>query len=449
MNILDKFRYKKDDPEQLNIKLDQYSSKQTFKNKENLSKLLSTSVRVSSEIFPNISKAIDNVFRRIKLQNNFSFFVTANHIETQATCIAMPLSDTAEIVLTSKLVELLSQDELESVIAHEIAHFHYQHALYPDPNTVKDRLEYLNLLHFSRAAEISADRVGFIGCGSLESSLRAMLKITSGLSDKHLKFNFSNYLDQLRELKEIKGDKNLMYSTHPNFLIRMQALIWFSMSNEYHKYSNTNKKGSFDLKEVDEKISLKASLLDFKIGYFGTFILAICFLGLGATTIYGTGIELESSGGGFAKQLIGIYTNTLGDWAYLLIALAAFTTMFSTTLTCLDAFSRVLSPATEIIRGNKQGKPNKWYKLWLSIVVLGTIIILSLFLTDMKAMVDFATKVAFITSPVIAILNYLVINGKTIPKKYRQSNLLKVISWIGMFYLIGFSIYFSWMVGVN
>ena len=41
MNILDKFRYKKDDPEQLNIKLDQYSSKQTFKNKENLSKLLS------------------------------------------------------------------------------------------------------------------------------------------------------------------------------------------------------------------------------------------------------------------------------------------------------------------------------------------------------------------------------------------------------------------------
>ena len=202
-------------------------------------------------------------------------------------------------------------------------------------------------------------------------------------------------------------------------------------------------------KEVDEKISLKASLLDFKIGYFGTFILAICFLGLGATTIYGTGIELESSGGGFAKQLIGIYTNTLGDWAYLLIALAAFTTMFSTTLTCLDAFPRVLSPATEIIRGNKQGKPNKWYKLWLSIVVLGTIIILSLFLTDMKAMVDFATKVAFITSPVIAILNYLVINGKTIPKQYRQSNFLKVISWIGMFYLIGFSIYFSWMVGVN
>jgi hypothetical protein len=166
----------------------------------------------------------------------------------------MPLGDSAEIILTSKLIELLNGEELESVIAHEVAHFYYQHALYPQPNSSMNRVETLNLLNFSRAAEISADRIGFIGCGSLESSLRAMLKITSGLSDKHLKFNFSNYLDQLRELKEIKGDKNLMYSTHPNFLNRMQALIWFSMSNEYNKDLNSNKKGSFDLKTVDQKI---------------------------------------------------------------------------------------------------------------------------------------------------------------------------------------------------
>ena len=254
MNILDKFRYKKDDPAQLNIDLNQSNNKIYSKNKEHLSRLLSTSVKVTSEIFPNISKAIDNVFKRIKISNNFSFFVTANHFETQAICSAMPLSDTAEIILTSKLVELLNQDELESVIAHEVAHFYYQHALYPNPNKAKNRIEHLNLLHFSRAAEISADRVGFLGCKSLENSLRAMLKITSGLGDGHLKFNFSTYLDQLRELKENKGDKYALYSTHPNFLNRMQALIWFSMSNEYNDYLKTGKKGIYNLSEVDEKI---------------------------------------------------------------------------------------------------------------------------------------------------------------------------------------------------
>ena len=255
MNNLDKFRYSYDDPSQLNISLkkDPYE-KATIQKSDNINQLLSTSVRVTKEIFPNINSAIDNVFKRLKIENNLNFFVTANHFQTQATCSAMPLGDSAEIILTSKLIELLNGEELESVIAHEVAHFYYQHALYPQPNSSMNRVETLNLLNFSRAAEISADRIGFIGCGSLESSLRAMLKITSGLSDKHLKFNFSNYLDQLRELKEIKGDKNLMYSTHPNFLNRMQALIWFSMSNEYNQDLNSNKKGSFDLKTVDQKI---------------------------------------------------------------------------------------------------------------------------------------------------------------------------------------------------
>ena len=255
MNNLDKFRYSFDDPSQLNISLkkDPYE-KATNQKSDNINQLLSTSVRVTKEIFPNINSAIENVFKRLKIENNLNFFVTANHFQTQASCSAMPLGDSAEIILTSKLIELLNGEELESVIAHEVAHFYYQHALYPQPNSSMNRVETLNLLNFSRAAEISADRIGFIGCGSLESSLRAMLKITSGLSDKYLKFNFSNYLDQLRELKEIKGDKNLMYSTHPNFLNRMQALIWFSMSNEYNKDFNSNKKGSFDLKTVDQKI---------------------------------------------------------------------------------------------------------------------------------------------------------------------------------------------------
>lgn len=254
MNVLDKFRYSKDDPSQLNINLDNYSKKKRYEENENLSRLLSTSVKVSSEIFPIISKAIDNVFLRLKIKNNFTFFVTANHFETQAMCSAMPLSDSAEIIITSKLIDLLNPEELESVIAHEVAHFYYQHSLYPNPVSAKERLEHLNLLYFSRAAEISADRVGFLGCANLEYSLRAMLKLSSGLNDKHLKFNFSSYLDQLRELQDHKGDKFAIYSTHPNFLNRMQALIWFSMSKEYNEEFKTGKKGVYSLQDVDKKI---------------------------------------------------------------------------------------------------------------------------------------------------------------------------------------------------
>ena len=196
---------------------------------------------------------------------------------------------------------------------------------------------------------------------------------------------------------------------------------------------------------INETIPLKSALLDFKIGYWGTLILALCFVALGASTIYGTGIQLEASGGGFAKQLIGIYTNNLGNWAYFIIAIAAFTTMFSTTLTCLDAFPRVLSPTTEMLLGSKKPNNQSIYWVWILVVVIGTVIILSLFLTNMKSMVDFATKIAFVTSPILAILNYLVIHGKTMPEENKPNLFLKVLSWIGMLYLIGFSIYFIYL----
>lgn len=254
MNYLDKFRYSFDNLDEINIKKDVVVIKKKYAN-ERIKTLLSNSVKVSKEIFPNIQLSIDKVFDNLKLKNNFSFFITANHTETQAMCSMMPESNNAEIIITSKMIELLNKEELQSVIGHEVSHFYYQHSLYPSPISAKTRIEQLNYLHLSRAAEISADRAGFLASGNLENSLRAMLKITSGLTDEHINFNYSSYLDQLRELKELKGDKTQMFSTHPTFLNRMQALIWFSMSNEYHQFFETDKKGIYELKEVDKKIN--------------------------------------------------------------------------------------------------------------------------------------------------------------------------------------------------
>ena len=254
MNFLDKFRYSFDNLNEIGSLKNEDKEKKNIYNNPFLKSLLSNSVKVTNEIFPKISEAIDQVFLRLKIKNNFNFFVTANHFQTQAMCAMMPQSSNAEIIITSKMIELLNHEELQSVIAHEVSHFYYQHSLYPNPDKARNRLEYLNFLHLSRAAEISADRAGFIGSGNIENSLRSMLKISSGLGDEHISFNFSSYLDQLRELKEIKGDQSQLFSTHPTFLNRMQALIWFSMSHEYHEFFETDKKGIYDLKTVDKKI---------------------------------------------------------------------------------------------------------------------------------------------------------------------------------------------------
>ena len=166
----------------------------------------------------------------------------------------MSVSSKPYIILTSKLIELLNDKELEFVIGHEVAHYIYQHALYPNPQTTENRSLKLNILNLGRAAEISADRIGFLACGDLESSLRTNLKLASGLNDKHLNFKFSAYLDQLRELETLGKSETQLFSTHPSFLIRMQALIWFSMTKEYHEFFETKKKGSYSISDIDKKI---------------------------------------------------------------------------------------------------------------------------------------------------------------------------------------------------
>jgi len=254
MNFLDRFRYRYDNLKELNTSNSLVKKSLNYSNPI-LKSLLSTSVKVTPEIFPKIDNCIKSVFEKLQLKNNFNFFVTANHNQSQASCAMMPESSSAEIIITSKMIELLNKNELAYVLGHEISHHYYQHNIYPSPNQAKSKIELLKLLHLSRASEISADRAGFLGSGDIENSLRAMLKITSGLGEKHLTFNFSSYLDQLRELKQIRGDQNQIYSTHPSFLNRMQALVWFSMSHEYHEYFETNKKGIYDLKTVDQKIN--------------------------------------------------------------------------------------------------------------------------------------------------------------------------------------------------
>lgn len=193
-------------------------------------------------------------------------------------------------------------------------------------------------------------------------------------------------------------------------------------------------------KNNHQKSDLKTALLDFKIGYWGTLVLAFCFVALGAITIYGSGTVLENSGGKFAKQLIGIYTENIGAWSYVIIAVAAFTTMLSTTLTCLDASPRVLASSMSLIGKSKNEKKN--YMFWLVSLVVGTVIILAFFLTNMKTLVDFATIIAFVTSPIIAILNLLVVTGKTMPEENKPGRLLKSISYLGIAYFILFTVYF-------
>ncbi|MFC1566119.1 Nramp family divalent metal transporter [Candidatus Neomarinimicrobiota bacterium] len=203
-------------------------------------------------------------------------------------------------------------------------------------------------------------------------------------------------------------------------------------------------------KETEHAPSLKEALFDFNLGYFGTAFLALGFLTLGAMVMYGSEVHFSPSGAGFARQLIDMYTDTLGEWSSPVIGLAAFTTMFSTTLTVTDAFPRVLRKSSEIIfkKQLKNKNTNYLYWVWMLIVVSGSLIVIAFLKNEMTLLVDLATTLSFLTAPILAYINYKVVTGKTMPIEFQPKRWLKVLSWIGIIFLSGFSFLFlAWRFG--
>jgi Mn2+/Fe2+ NRAMP family transporter len=192
-------------------------------------------------------------------------------------------------------------------------------------------------------------------------------------------------------------------------------------------------------KESKKYIDVKSALFDFNIGYMTTVFLGVCFMALGTYVMFNSGEEISGDANSFAKQLIYLYTSNLGKGAAIFIGIAAFTTMFSTTITTLDASPRAMAKSSELLIGKKSGN---YYLIWILLLALGTIIILSFFKTSMITFVKIATILSFLTAPFYAIINFILIKGKHTPEKYHPSIFLKVLSYMGIFFLIGFSFWF-------
>ena len=192
-------------------------------------------------------------------------------------------------------------------------------------------------------------------------------------------------------------------------------------------------------KTTHQKITPKQAIFDFNVGYIGTLFLAVCFVILGALVMYNSGESFSNKGGVFAQQLIELYTKNLGSFAYIFIAIAALTTMFSTTITTLDASPRAMSKANELLFPKKI-KLSYWF--WILLLGLGTYIILRYFRDNMGLMVKIATILSFLTAPFYAILNYVLITGKHTPKEHQPSIYLKILSICGIVFLVGFCLWF-------
>ncbi len=205
-------------------------------------------------------------------------------------------------------------------------------------------------------------------------------------------------------------------------------------------------------KELGYTPKLKSALIEFRVGYIGTAILALGFLLLGSLIMYGSGEEFSNKGVVFADQLIAMYTTSIGKWSYWIISIAAFTTMFSTTITVLDAYPRVLNSIVQSlfpIWWAKLKDNNRLIILWLLLMIAGALLIIAFAAKSMIQMITVATVLSFLMAPIIAWLNFKVVTDDHMPDEAKPGKFLRILSWIGIIFLVLFSLIYLYWVFVS
>lgn len=202
------------------------------------------------------------------------------------------------------------------------------------------------------------------------------------------------------------------------------------------------------IKQTGYKPKLGEVQFDFNLGYIGTALIALCFLTLGAFLMFGSGQDYAASAAAFSNQLIELYTTALGDWAYFIIAVCAFTTMFSTTLTVTDTYPRVVNHIINNRKGSTLADEpsSKNYSYLLVGISAGTLLLLILLGDRFRFLIDLATTLSFLTAPVLAFMNHKLIHQPEVDEAFRPKPWLYILSISGIIFLTLFAlIYLYWM----
>jgi Zn-dependent protease with chaperone function len=207
-------------------------------------------VRVSPNQFGRVNGLYEEVMRTLDAPKRYDLLISQTPIvNAGAYGMNQPF-----IILNSGAVELLDDDELRFILAHELGHIMSDHVLYRTMTVlllqlatmgfpivgVAARVVLIALLEWSRKAELSSDRAGLIAVQDPEIAMRAMLKMAGGGANHET--NLQEFIVQSEEYRE-KGDLadqvykilNLLGMTHPFWVLRVSEIRDWIESGEYDR----------------------------------------------------------------------------------------------------------------------------------------------------------------------------------------------------------------------
>jgi Zn-dependent protease with chaperone function len=216
-----------------------------------------SNIRVTPDSFPNIHALVTQACATLDCVK-----VPDVYVETTYGVNAFTAgSEQPILVLSSGCVDLLTDDELLFVIAHEIGHIKSQHVLYHQigmllpvlgevvgvltlglSGVVSTGLQ-VALLNWQRMSEFTADRAGLLGCQDVNAAISAMVKV-AGLPHKYYDtYNTEDFIAQARAFKGYDFDTldrvakviSIMGQNHPWTVMRAAEFVNWIDAGDYDR----------------------------------------------------------------------------------------------------------------------------------------------------------------------------------------------------------------------
>jgi uncharacterized membrane protein YgcG len=227
-------------------------------------------VRASEQQFSGIHNMVRDAAYILDLEEVPDIYISQDP-KPNAFCIGM---DKPIIVVTTGLVDLMDEEELRSVIGHEVGHAMSGHAVYHTMLLILTRMAtalawlplgniairaiILALMEWFRKSELSCDRAGLLVGQDLQASQRALMKLAGGA---HLaEMNVDAFLAQADEYRNTTDVRDtvlkvlaVLPQSHPFTAVRVAELKEWVDSGDYQRILD----GEYVRREDDRGTSMR------------------------------------------------------------------------------------------------------------------------------------------------------------------------------------------------
>lgn len=215
---------------------------------------MASNIRLSEKQLPNLYRHLPPICAKLGIPEP-EFYLEMNPMPNAYT-----FGDTKVfITITSGLVEMLNDDELDAVIAHECGHILCRHVLYHNLATMlvdgADAFGLLGmftapikyaLLYWQRKSELSCDRAGAI-ITSPETIARVMVRLSGGSKAITEDVDIEEWARQADQYEAIRNDGAwnkalqiyaVMGVNHPFAAVRVREILKWGQTAQYHNIKN-------------------------------------------------------------------------------------------------------------------------------------------------------------------------------------------------------------------